>query len=81
MEKAFCQNSDKFGHSFIKNDIRFMHLVCIYKKPIILKLCKIDTLNFAIKTNKLKKPFKNSNFFKTQFQFVFFTIKDDCVPL
>ena len=23
-KKIFCQNSDKFGYSFIKNDIRFM---------------------------------------------------------
>ena len=24
-EERFCQNSDKFGYSFIKNDIRFMY--------------------------------------------------------
>ena len=24
-KKTFCQNSDKFGYSFIKNDIMFMH--------------------------------------------------------
>ena len=25
-----------------------MHLLCIYKKPIILSLFKIDTLNFTM---------------------------------
>ena len=34
-KKVFCQNSDKFGHSFIKNDIMFRYLLCIYKKLII----------------------------------------------
>ena len=48
-EKTFCQNSDKFGYSFIKNDILFIHLLCIYKKPIILSLLKTDTLNVIIK--------------------------------
>ena len=92
-----------------------MYLLYIYKKPIILSLFKIDTLNFTMyiltiltcplktyvirlrnlismnifftikdhfmvlkkvifiivkrkpKTNKLKKPFKNSDFFKSNF--------------
>ena len=49
MEKNhFCQNSDKFGYSLIKNDIIFMYLLCIYKKPVILRLFKIDTLNFIM---------------------------------
>ena len=30
-KKTFCQNSDKLGYSFIKNDIMFMYLLCIYK--------------------------------------------------
>ena len=45
-KKTFCQNSDKFGYSFIKNDM-FMYLLCIYKKLIILSLFNIDTLNFT----------------------------------
>ena len=40
--------SDYFGYHFIKNDIMFMYLLCIYKKPIILSLFKIDTLNFTM---------------------------------
>ena len=47
-KKSFYQNSGKFGYSFIKNDIMFMYLLCIYKKPIILSLFKIDTLNFTM---------------------------------
>ena len=47
-KKTFCENSDKFGDSFIKNDIMFMYLLCIHKKPIILDLSEIDTLNFAM---------------------------------
>ena len=47
-KKTFCQNSDCFRYRFIKNDIMFMHLLCIYKKPIILSLFKIDTLNFIM---------------------------------
>ena len=112
-KKTFCQNSDKFCCSFIKNDIMFMYLLYIYKKPIILSLFKIDTLNFTMyilanltcplktyvrlhnlismniffnikdhsfslafffiivkrkpKTNRLQKPFKNSGFFKSNF--------------
>ena len=34
MKKAFCQNSDKFGYSFIKNDIMFMYLLCICKHAL-----------------------------------------------
>ena len=37
-KKRFCQNSDKFGYSFVKTGIMFMHLFCIYKKPIIYNL-------------------------------------------
>ena len=47
-KKTFCQNSDKFGYSFIKNDTMFMYLLCIYKKIIVLSLFKIDTLNFTM---------------------------------
>ena len=36
-KKTFCQNSDKFGYSFIKNDIMFMYILCIYKKPHYFK--------------------------------------------
>ena len=48
MEKTFYQNNDKFSYSFIKNDIMFMYLLYIYKKPIILSLFKIHTLNFTM---------------------------------
>ena len=34
MEKPYCLNSDKFGYSFIKNDTKFMYLLCIYKKTL-----------------------------------------------
>ena len=47
-KKTFCQNSNYFRYRFIKNGITFMHLLCIYKKPIILSLFKIDTLNFTM---------------------------------
>ena len=47
-KKTFCQNSDKFGYSFIKNDTMFMYLLYIYKKIIVLSLFKIDTLNFTM---------------------------------
>ena len=47
-KKTFCQNSDKFGYSFVKNDVTFMYLLCIYKKVIILSLFKIYTLNFTM---------------------------------
>ena len=36
------------GYSFIKNDIMFMYIPCVYKKTIILSLFKIDTLNFTM---------------------------------
>ena len=35
-KKNFCQNSDTFGYSFIKNDIMFMYILCNYKKIIVL---------------------------------------------
>ena len=31
-KKIFCQNSDKFGYSFIKSDIMCMFILYIYKK-------------------------------------------------
>ena len=36
-KKTFCQNSDKFGYSFIKNDIMFMYILYIYKKKHYFK--------------------------------------------
>ena len=46
-KNTFSQNSDKFDYSFIK-----VTCLCIYfafiKKPIILTLFKIDTLNFTM---------------------------------
>ena len=30
MEKKNYQNSDKFGYSFVKNDVKFVYLLCIY---------------------------------------------------
>ena len=36
----------------------FMYLLYIYKKPIILSLFKIDTLNFII-LSEFDMPFKN----------------------
>ena len=92
----------------------FMYLLCIYKKPIILSLFKIDILNFTMYiltilicslkiyvirlhnlnsinifftmkdhrlTNRLKKPFKNSDFFKFNFNEHFSTRKCDSFPL
>ena len=112
-KKTFCQNSDKFGCSFIKNGIMFMYVLYIYTKPTILSLFKVDTLNFTTyifanlicplktyvrlhnlismnifftikdhsfslafffmivkrkqKTSRWQKPFKNSDFFKSNF--------------
>ena len=48
MEKKNCQESDKFGYSFIKSDIMFIYLLCIYKKLIILRLFIIGTLTFTM---------------------------------
>ena len=42
MEKTFGQNSDKFGYSFIKSDIMFIYLLCVYKETIISSLFKIE---------------------------------------
>ena len=36
-KKNILSKCDKFGYSFIKNDIMFMYLLCVYKTPIILK--------------------------------------------
>ena len=47
-KKTFCQNSDYFCYCFIKNDIMFMHLLCIYKNRLYFKPFKIDTLNFTM---------------------------------
>ena len=47
-KKHFYQNSDNFGYSFIKYDIMFSYLLCIYKTPIILSLFKTDTWNFTM---------------------------------
>ena len=59
-KKTFCQNSDYFGYRFFKNDIMFMYLLCIYKKPVILSLFKIDILNFTMYIfNDFDMPFKN----------------------
>ena len=52
-KKNICQNGDKFGYSFIKNDIIFMYILCIYKKTIILSLFKIETLNFTMDILKI----------------------------
>ena len=47
-KKIFCQNSDKFGYSFMKNYIMFNYILCIYKNIFILSLLKIDALNFTM---------------------------------
>ena len=47
-KKKCYQNSGKFGYSFSKNDSIFIHMLCIYKKTIVLSLFKIDTLNFTM---------------------------------
>ena len=79
MEKTFCQNSDYFGYRFIKNDIMFMYSLCIYKKPIILSLSKIHTLNvtmynLTILTSPLKiHVFRLHNPISMN---IFFTIKN-----
>ena len=46
-KKTFCQNNDKFGCSFIKNDIVYVFTLYL-QIPIILSLFKIDALNFTI---------------------------------
>ena len=49
MEKTVGQNSEKFGYSFIKNNIMFIDILCIFfKKSIILSLLKVDALNFTM---------------------------------
>ena len=82
-KKTFCQNSDKFCCSFIKNDIMFMYLLYIYKKPIILSLFKIDTLNFTMYilanlTCPLKTYVRLHNLISMN---IFFTIKDHSFSL
>ena len=81
MEKN-CQNSDSFV-SFIKNDIMFMNLIYIYKKPIILSLFKSDTLKFTMYilanlTYPLKTYVRLHNLISMN---IFFTIKDYCFSL
>ena len=46
--KKNLQNSEKFGNSFIKNDIIYMNLLFIYKNPIILNLLNIVALKFTM---------------------------------
>ena len=82
-KKTFCQNSDKFCCSFITNDIMFMYLLYIYKKPIILSLFKIDTLNFTMYilanlTCSLKTYVRLHNLISIN---IFFTIKDHSFSL
>ena len=36
-KKTFCQNSDKFGYSFIKNETMSMYILFIYKKTHYFK--------------------------------------------
>ena len=60
MEKTFCQNSDKFGYSFIYKDIMFMYILCIYKKkhyfkPISNWYIKLHLVYF----NNFDMPFRN----------------------
>ena len=82
-KKTFCQNSDKFCCSFIKNDIMFMYLLYIYKKPIILSLFKIDTLNFTMYIlANLRCPLKTSVRLHNLISMnIFFTIKDHSFSL
>ena len=47
MEKNILSKCDKFGYSFIENDIMFIYIHCIYRKNI-LSLFKTDTLNFTM---------------------------------
>ena len=47
-KKVFSQYKNYFGYCYIKNDIMFMYLLCIYNRPIILSLFQIDTLNFTM---------------------------------
>ena len=47
-KKHFVKIVTNFLTVLLKNDIMFMYLVSIYKKPIILNLFEIDTLNFTM---------------------------------
>ena len=83
-KKTFCQNNGKFGYGFIKNDIMFVYLLCIYKNLIILSLFNMDALNFTmyILTN-LTCPLKTyvirlHNLISIN---IFFTIKDHSFSL
>ena len=78
------KNGHEFGHSFIKNYIIFMYLLCNYKKPIILSLFNIDTLNFTmhILTN-LTCPLKKFviTLHNLILMNIFFTMKDHSFSL
>ena len=84
MEKTFCQNSGKFGYSFIYKDIMFMYILCIHKKNIILSLFQIDTLNFTLHIlTILTCPLETyiiglHNLISVN---IFFTMKDHCFSL
>ena len=82
-KKAFCQNSNKFCYSFIKNVIMFMYLLYIYKKAIILSLFKIDTLNFTMYIlANLTCPLKTCDRLHNLISMtIFFTIKDHSFSL
>ena len=41
-------NSKKYGCSCFKNDVIYMHLPFVYKKPISLNLLKIVVLNLIM---------------------------------
>ena len=59
-KKTFCQNSDKFGCSFIKNDIMFMYLLCFYKKNHYFKsICSWYIKLHHVYFNDFDMPFKN----------------------
>ena len=78
-KKIFCQNSDKLGHKFTKNDIMYMYFLCIYKKLIILSLFKIATLNFTMYVLTILTCTLNIyviGLHKSNFNKHFFTIKD-----
>ena len=63
----FSQNSEKCGHSFIKDDIISMCLPFIYESLILLGLFKIVTLNLSMYILiKLTCTLKYVPFFKTQ---------------
>ena len=74
-KKPFCQNSNKFGRSFIKSDIMVMYLLCIYKKRIIL------IVKGKPKTNTLKSILKTQTSLKQIPTNILLTVQDDSFPL